>query len=200
VNIGWIILVTSVMTPPLPIVSSASADLAGRIERGDAAAENELAQLFWPRVLALLASRTHDRETARELCTDVLMAVLRALRRGRLNQPDRLVGFVLGTARNLANNHVRTRRQRPIPEPLPEELAQEPAPDAVELRERAEALRGALAHLAPIDRHILHLVVVDGQRSGEVAAQLGLSPEVVRARKCRALKRLSESERLRPAC
>jgi RNA polymerase sigma-70 factor (ECF subfamily) len=188
------------MASPYPVLNSTSADLADRIARGDEAAENELAQLFRSRVLAVLASRTHDRETARELCNDVLMAVLRALRNGRLHERDRLAGFVLGTARNVANNHVRSRRLRPVAEPLPDDLPQEPGPDAVEMRERSEALRGALAHLAPIDRRILALVVVDGQRSGEVAAQLGLSPEVVRARKCRALKRLSESAALRPAC
>jgi RNA polymerase sigma-70 factor (ECF subfamily) len=193
-------IVEAVMTSANPAMASAGEDLAERIERGDAAAENELAQRFWPRVLALLASRTHDRETAGELCNDVLMAVLRALRGGRLQQRDRLAGFVLGTARNVANNHVRTRRLRPVPEPLPEDLPHPPTPDTVELRERAEALRGALAHLAPIDRRILDLVVVDGRRSGEVAEQLGVSPEVVRARKCRALKRLSENEALRPAC
>lgn len=188
------------MASPYPVLQSACEGLADRIGRGDEAAENELAQLFRPRVMGVLSARTHDRETARELCNDVLMAVVRALRDGRLHERDRLAGFVLGTARNVANNHVRSRRLRPVEGPLPEDLPQEPGPDAVELRERSEALRGALAHLAPIDRHILALVVVDGQRSGEVAAQLGLSPEVVRARKCRALKRLSESAALRPAC
>jgi RNA polymerase sigma-70 factor (ECF subfamily) len=189
-----------VMASVHPVLAVTGAELADRIERGDAAAENELAGLFAPRVLRVLASRTHDREAAHELCNDVLMAVLRALRGGRVLQRDRLAAFVLGTARNLANNHVRTRRLRPRAEPLPDELPQAPGPDAMEVRERAEALRRALSHLAPLDRRILDLVVVDGHRSHEVAARLGLTADVVRARKCRALKRLSASARLRPAC
>jgi RNA polymerase sigma factor (sigma-70 family) len=79
-----------------------------------------------------------------------------------------------------------------VPEPLSDDLAEGPAPDAVETRERREALRDALARLAPLDRYIVDRVVLEGRRSAEVAAELGLSAEVVRARKCRALKRLSE--------
>lgn len=167
-------------------------EVAERVARGEAAAEDELARRFRPRVLSLLAARTRDREAARELCTDVLMAVLRALREGRVHEPERLAGFVLGTARNLAHNHLRARRRRPVAEPLSDELAEDAAPDAVEARERREALRDALARLAPLDRYIVARVALEGRGSAEVAAELGLSAEVVRARKCRALKRLSE--------
>jgi RNA polymerase sigma factor (sigma-70 family) len=170
-------------------------DLAERVARGDNAAENELVRIFRPRVLAVLAARIHDREAAAELSNDVLMAVVRALREGRVHDLGRLAGFVLGTARNVANGHLRTRRLRPVAEPLPEDLAEEPQPDAVEQRERAEMLRRALARLAPLDRCILDLVVVEGCRSADVAVRLGLSPEVVRARKSRALRRLGAAHR-----
>ena len=180
------------MTPAAAAEGERPGELAERVGRGEAAAEDELARRFRPRVLALLSARTHDREAAGELCTDVLMAVLRALREGRVHEPERLAGFVLGTARNLANNHLRARRLRPVPEPLSDDWPDGPAPDAVEARERREALRRALARLAPLDRCIVDRVVLEGRRSAEVAAELGLSPEVVRARKSRALKRLSE--------
>jgi RNA polymerase sigma factor (sigma-70 family) len=178
------------MTATHAIPTPRPEDLAERVARGDDAAENELVRLFRPRVLAMLAARTHDREAAGELSNDVLMAVVRALREGRVRDLGRLAGFVLGTARNIANSHLRARRLRPIAEPLPEDLAEEPRPDAVEQRERTEMLRRALTRLAPLDRRILDLVVGEGCRSADVAVRLGLSPEVVRARKSRALRRL----------
>jgi RNA polymerase sigma factor (sigma-70 family) len=178
------------MTATHPASAETPEGLAARVAGGDAEAENELVRLFRPRVLAMLSARTHDREAAGELCNDVLMAVVSALRGRRVQHLDRLAGFVLGTARNVANSHLRAQRLRPAAEPLPEDLAEEPGLDAVEQRERSEHLRRTLARLAPLDRCILDLVVVDGRRSAEVAARLGLSPEVVRARKSRALRRL----------
>jgi DNA-directed RNA polymerase specialized sigma24 family protein len=42
-----------------------------------------------------------------------------------------------------------------------------------------------------IDRRILAFTVVDGLKPAQVAQELGVSAEVVRARKSRALKRLA---------
>jgi RNA polymerase sigma-70 factor (ECF subfamily) len=182
------------MSSPNILIGSAPR-LAQRIERGDPGAEDELARAYRPRVLALLSARTHDREAAYELCSDVLMAVLRALRVGRLRDHDRLSGFVLGTARNVANNYLRARRRMPVSEPLSDEVAQDQAPDLLERRETQQALQRELGRLSVIDRRILALTVVDGLKPAEAARELGMSAEVVRARKSRALKRLAAGRR-----
>ena len=83
-------------------------DLADRIRQGDADAETELVHRFTPRVFAMAVVRTRDPETARELVQDVLMAAIGALRNGKLQDADRLAGFVQGIARNLINNRLRT--------------------------------------------------------------------------------------------
>ena len=53
--------------------------LAERIRRGDASAETELVCKFTQRIFVMAVVRTRDRETARELVQDVLVAVIAAL-------------------------------------------------------------------------------------------------------------------------
>jgi DNA-directed RNA polymerase specialized sigma24 family protein len=51
-------------------------------------------------------------------------------------------------------------------------------------------VRGALARLNRADRGILLLTLVDGLKPAEIASRLGLTAEVVRVRKSRALKKV----------
>jgi len=170
---------------PLPEASS----FAERIQRGDHAAEEELAAHFHPRVLAMLAVRLRDREAAKDLAQDVILSVLVALREGRLENGDRLAGFIRGTARNLANNHLRVRQRRPT-ERLPAQLQAQVQKDRLEAAERQTLVQRALARLSNSDRRILLLTLVNGLKPGQIAAHLDLKPEVVRKRKSRALARI----------
>ncbi len=76
-------------------------ELARRIRGGDPAAETELCRRFAPRILLYGRKHLRDDERARDLVQAVLLAVLEAARAGRVEQPDRLDRFVLGTCRNL---------------------------------------------------------------------------------------------------
>jgi DNA-directed RNA polymerase specialized sigma24 family protein len=53
-------------------------------------------------------------------------------------------------------------------------------------------VRRALAGLAPTDRRILLLTLIEGLKPGEIAAHLGLTSDVVRTRKLRALRRTAD--------
>jgi len=97
---------------------------------------------FSRRVFVMGVVRTRDREAARELVQDVLMAVIGALRKGQLQDADKLAAFVHGTARNLINNQLRSQSQRPPLEPLPEDLAQACSADQLEDAERMTGSRG----------------------------------------------------------
>jgi RNA polymerase sigma factor (sigma-70 family) len=180
----------------MPISPSPPGDLvrvAERILDGDASAEDELVREFGDRVRVFLTMRTRDRETARDLGQEVMMSVLTALRRGQLREPERLGAFVYGTARNVVNNYLRTgRRDRsePLLQDLPAETA-DPA-EAFETGERQALVRKGLDRLNRADRGILLMTLVDGLKPGEIAYRLGLTAEVVRARKSRALKKVVE--------
>jgi DNA-directed RNA polymerase specialized sigma24 family protein len=60
----------------------------------------------------------------------------------------------------------------------------------VEEQERLAAMRRHLARLGATDQEILRLTIVEDLKPGQIAATMGLSSEVVRARKSRALRRL----------
>jgi len=170
----------------------AQSALAARLASGDAAAEEEFVLLYRPRVLCVLRARLRDWEMARELADEALMGALQALRAGRLNEPARLSAFVAGTARNVANNHLRAKMRQPRPEPLEEELPGADPVAAMEEAERLELVRRVIAGLDEIDRAVLDLTLGQGLKPGEIARRLGLSPDVVRARKSRAIRKVIE--------
>jgi RNA polymerase sigma-70 factor (ECF subfamily) len=148
--------------------------------------------LFSRRIFVMGVVRTHDREAARELVQDVLMAIIGSLRKGQLQDPDRLAAFVHGTARNLIKNRLRAESRHPRLEPLPEDLAQANFVEQLEDTERARLVLQALEDLGEEDRQILRLTLVEGRGSGEISVALGLNPDVVRTRKMRAVKKVTD--------
>jgi RNA polymerase sigma factor (sigma-70 family) len=166
--------------------------LAERIRQGDASAETELVAEFTQRIFVMAVVRTHDREAARDLVQDILMAVIIALRKGQLQDADKLAGFVHGTARNLINNGLRILSRQPPIEPLPDDLAQTGLAVQFEDPERVRLVHEALEGLGEEDRTILRMTLVEGSKPGEIAAALGLTSEVVRTRKVRAIKKIAD--------
>ena len=166
--------------------------LAERIRSGEVSAEEELDRLFRSRVLFLAVARTRDPEAARDVTQDVMLAVVRALRNGHLREAERLAAFVYGTARNLINGYLRARRRLPREDPIDDGLHLASLPDPHENTERRDMVRRALAALDSTDRRILLLTLVEGLKPGEIAVRLGLTSEVVRTRKSRALKKTIE--------
>ena len=65
-------------------------------------------------------------------------------------------------------------------------VAAEPQED----EQRRALVTQALDAMAPADREVLQLTLVDGLHPREIAQRLSLPPETVRQRKTRALKRL----------
>jgi len=167
------------------------ADLVVRVQAGDATAEARIAEFFAPAVQAMARARSRGAADAQDVCQDVMIAVITALRRGQLRDIQRLAPFVAGVARNVINAEFRTRRRRTA-EPLTD--ADAPVADLrdeVDLRDRVRTIRNALEEVGADDRRILVLTLVHGLKSGEVATRLALDPQVVRARKSRALRRLA---------
>ena len=166
--------------------------LVDRIRSGDGAAEEELVRFVSPRVFAMLVARTRDREVARDLLQDVLIAVLRSVREGALRDSERLVPFIHGTARNLVNNYFRDKVRQPKTEELSDIHAEVVNHEALEAESRERLVRQALSMVDETDRQIVLMTMVDGRKPGDIAERLGLSPEVVRQRKSRAIKKISE--------
>ena len=73
-----------------------------------------------------------------------MLAVVRALRDEQLREPERLAGFVYGTARNVINNYLRTRSRLPREDPIDAALHLASPPDPVDDSERIALVRRAL--------------------------------------------------------
>ncbi len=162
--------------------------LVRRIGEGERAAEAKLVAHYCDCVFAMAFARTRDREAARELMDDVLMAVILALRRRGIREPARLGGFVRGTAANMINGYVRTSRRSLRTVPIEADFE---APESSESSDRLdwkELAERALGLLGERDRRILQLSLIEGLKPNEIATRLGLSPVLVRQRKCRALR------------
>ena len=166
--------------------------LAERIRSGDSTAEADLVRQFAQRIFVMACVRTRDREASRDLVQDVLLAVICSLRKGQLQDAEKLEAFVHGTARNLINNHFRGKSQRPIEEPITDDFAQTGFEAQVEDAQRLRLVRRAMGQMAPDETRILLMTLVEGLKPGEIATELGLTPEVVRTRKLRAMRKIAE--------
>jgi len=164
--------------------------LAVRIGEGDAAAETELVSLFTPRIFMMGKVRIGDREAIRDLVQEVLMAVLCALRKRQLHDSEKLAAFVAGTARNLINNYLRKKALRPPEVPLPLDLRQAVTDSEAREVEQERVLRLALNALDGDDRQLITMILTQGLKPRQIAARLGVTAEVVRTRKVRAIRRL----------
>jgi RNA polymerase sigma factor (sigma-70 family) len=172
--------------------SDPGVDLPSRIQAGDSGAEEEFVNAYGRGVMVVATVRTRDREAARDLTQEILIAVLTALRDGQLREASKLSAFVQGTARNLINNYLRSRTRRPE---CDLESVVEPSADPVEKLESAERhrlIRRELESFGPTDQQILLLSVVDGHSLLDVAQRLELSHDVVRARRSRMIRKITK--------
>jgi RNA polymerase sigma factor (sigma-70 family) len=143
-------------------------------------------------VYAIAAARTRDREAARDLAQDVLMAVLKALREGQLRESNKLAGFIQGTARNLINNYLRKQGNRAEVELTADEVPGADPVEGMESAERHRLMRLELQSFNTTDQQILLLSLVDGHSLAEVAQRLNMSHDAVRARKSRMLRKITK--------
>ncbi|HKW35358.1 MAG TPA: sigma-70 family RNA polymerase sigma factor [Candidatus Acidoferrum sp.] len=188
-----------------PARAQGEGELVARIRTGDSLAENEFIATYQRGVLLIATARTRDREAARDLAQEILMASLKAIREGKLRDAEKLSAFVQGTARNLINNYLREKARR-----FECDLDQADGPtknlvEELELAEKRRLIYRELERFSPVDRQILLLSLVDGHSLLEVAQRLKLSHDAVRARRSRMIRKItkkfsemSQKRRLRP--
>ena len=167
-------------------------DWVERVQNGDRSAEEAIVVYFRPRVTAFTRVRMRDQQTVEEIVQDVLWAAIKSIRESRLEQPSQLANFILSIARHrITDVHRQAFRNRFDPWPEDFDPPQLPNDTAVN-EERSAAAKDAIDSLEPADRAILNMVLVEGMKPSAIAERLGLTSEVVRQRKSRALKKVYE--------
>ncbi len=165
------------------------AQLIGRAKVGDRAAAAALCEMHWRTVYVLMYSRVGDRSEAEDLTQDAFSRLWASF--GRFE--GRTIGPYLRTiALNLSRNRRRDQGRHPL-EPLPDAPPADPGPTVEQVVETAETRRelmAALGQLAPEQREVLTLRLMDGRSVAEVSDIMRRTPEAVRALQYRALQRL----------
>lgn len=171
--------------------SLADAELVQRIAQAQAHAardaEAELCRRFAPRIRLYGLRHLRSEDRAADLVQGVLLSLLEAARGGRIDEPEHLARFVLGTCRNVALR-VRQREARLQPTE-PSEL------DVAVFLPRLEhvdvpALLRCMSKLESRSRTVLLLSYHAENSADEIAETLESTPGNVRVLRHRALAQL----------
>jgi RNA polymerase sigma-70 factor (ECF subfamily) len=170
-------------------------DVARAITKGGEGAtaqETELCRRFLNRArLYGLRHLRFDVTAAEDLAQEVMVISLEALRSGRVEDPERIDRFILGTCRNVAHSMRRKRKRgEEIGRRLSVELGQAVTPpwELVESRRVSECL----AALPAREFELLLLLYQQGASAAEAAEALETTPGNVRVLHHRALARVRE--------
>ena len=147
-------------------------------------AESELCRRLAPRVRLYGLRHLGDEDRARDLVQAVLLVMLEAVRAGRVEEPDHIDRFVLGTCRNVTS-HVRRTEARAQPTAAEDLDVRWVAPD-VERIETA-ALFHCIAELDARARAVVHLSFNQEKTADEIGTLLGTTSGNVRVLRHRAI-------------
>jgi RNA polymerase sigma-70 factor (ECF subfamily) len=161
--------------------ASGAADLVRRIVAGDRDAERELAQRYERGIRVMLARTTRDRHTRDDLFQETFRLAIEKIRRGDVREPDRLSGFIVALARNLAIDHYRRAAQARLRAGDAAATAELPSGgegpvEQLVRDDNARIVRQVLSEMhSPRDREILFRYYLDEQDKERVCADLGLT-------------------------
>jgi RNA polymerase sigma-70 factor (ECF subfamily) len=170
---------------------------------GDRSAATALCQRFVPAVRAFARRRLVMTEAVDEFTQDVLLLLVEALVSNKVEQPERLPGFVLGICRNLARDRARQRERRAA---LLAEYAADVAAILPEPREEVTYelmhLEDCLSQLSGRSRELVRLAYAESKGHEDIARQLSVSEGNARVLRHRTLQALKEcmSQRMSWEC
>ena len=164
--------------------------------RGDRDAYGRIVIACQNVVTAVALAITRDVPASEDIAQDAFLAAWQNLR--RLQNPSSFLPWLRQITRNLARDHLRANRHRPLDGEGAEiaiSLAADPAPTPAQqlaADERELAAAELIAALPEDSREVLLLYYREDQSSQQVAALLGLSDAAVRKRLSRARQSLRE--------
>jgi len=155
-----------------------------RAQRGDAAACEQIAEVYRPQIRRYLATMVGDANTADDLTQDTLRRVFAKL--STLKHPERVQSWIFAIAVNACRDHLRRQVNAPVAQGQEPEAVRRSALSSIIRRESAELLAVALDRLPILLREAFVLHEVEGLPYGEIAEITGASVEALQVRKHRA--------------
>jgi RNA polymerase sigma factor (sigma-70 family) len=153
-----------------------------------------------PRLLRFFARRTRDLDLARDLTAETFAVALQRRRQFRGHTEAEAEAWLFAIARSQLSGHFRrgTAERRALELVRPSELSAvsaelERIEELVGLRPLRRAVRHAVEGLSPDQAYAVHQRVVCERAYDDLAAELGVSEDAVRARVSRGLRALAAS-------
>jgi RNA polymerase sigma-70 factor (ECF subfamily) len=151
--------------------------------------ERGICERFARRIRVYGLRHLRDEQAARDLVQQVLLATIEALRQARVESPERIDAFVLGTARNIARDMRRSgARQKRVAEKDSAALPEGWEPEWT--RVDRIRLEGCLRQLEPRERMVVTMTFAEERTADEISELLSLTAGNVRVIRHRALARL----------
>ena len=163
---------------------------------GDRAAYGRIVAACQNTVTAVALAITHDVSASEDIAQEAFLSAWQHLK--RLQNPSSFLPWLRQITRNLARDHLRANRHRPLDGEGAEiaiELAADPSPTPMQQLvedEREHAAAELISALPEDSREVLLLFYREGQSSQQVALLLGMSDAAVRKRLSRARASLRE--------
>ena len=166
-------------------------DLMLRVQRDEPGAFAVLAERFHARIFGRLFRIVSNREEAEDMTQEVFLRVYRS--RGRYRPQARFSTWLYHITHNVACNGLRRRRRQAWlrfgqldqyetnGRERREDRAADSPSSALERRELAQAVRGAVAELADRQRAALEMHQFQDRTYAEIAVALALTPEATKS-------------------
>jgi RNA polymerase sigma factor (sigma-70 family) len=161
------------------------AELVRRARRGDREAYGELVEMIWPRLVALARAILAGDDEAEDIVQEALVGAWTKL--DSLRRPEKFPAWIRRIVSRRCYAHLR--RSRATATPVPGQSSEqrvEPRLDGIDVRR-------VLQRLAPRQRAVMYLTLVEGHSAREAAAVLGILPATARVHRHRALAHLRRS-------
>lgn len=185
-------IVALFQTPsPAPRTMSAE-DTLTRVRKLDIAALAQVHDRYYPDVYRYVRYRLDDVEASEDIAAEVFMRLLDALHK-RGGPTKDLHSWLIGTASNLVNDHLRVRYRSKV-DPLEEETVVAPDnPEAMlDINLRNHQLRQAIRQLTPEQQHVLALRFTENYSLEQTASQMKKSINAIKALQFRAIETLKQ--------
>jgi len=172
----------------------AEADRAARFRAGDTAAFEELLAQFWDRIVAYVERLLGDRDVARDIAQDAFVRLW--TKRHQWIESASIPAFLYHTARNLTiDEHRRDQvRKHGVVMRYGGEIESPPTPARdLETEELRRILETAVNALSPQRREVFCLYYEHNMSYRQIAATMGIKPQVVANYMSAALAALRET-------
>jgi len=175
-----------------------SEDTLTRARRLDTSALSKIHDQYYPEVYRYVRFRVEDEQVCEDITAEVFLRLLDALHKQR-GPLQNLRGWLLGTASNVINDHLRkryARKEESLKDEHPMPDKQHPEHYFEETWQLAQ-VRAAIRKLTPEQQHVLALRFADECSLDETARIMGKSVTAIKALQFRAvasLRRFLEGE------